>query len=943
MAGDLKTQIEISADSSGVEAGINKAKRSLADLGATAAKAGKQASEGVEAIGEGGQESAQKLDAATRNIIGSIQRTTAVVEAGSRSNRQYFEVLAAQRGVNTSTLKPYLDQLDAANAKQAVASQSLDKIGLSANQTTAALRQVPAQFTDIFVSLQGGQSPLQVFLQQGGQLKDLFGGIGPAAQALGGYILGLINPFTLLAAAAAGLAFAYKTGSEEADAFNRALILTGNAAGQTMSGLAEMARRLDGVVGTQSEAAAALTEFISAGATGADNLERFAATALRLEKTAGQAVSETAKQFYELGRAPLEASVKLNQATNFLTISLYEQIKALEEQGKTTEAATVAQKAYADAMDSRTGDIVANLGYIEAGWARVTKLTKEAIDEVKNFGRAATSGDKIAELSEQIAQSRAKLERLRLLGGGKDAQLAIASEQARLNAALQTQYALQENARLQSRLASDEAKSAAQAKARIDFDKEGEKFLSDRVKMEREIAEARKKGAAAGASQIEIERRIADITEKYRDKGASRAGAQIGKSQLGFDISSIKAAQAELVGAYANSEKILEAQRATGLVKDREYYEAKRAFIRLNAESEERALIAQIDRLQRENVSGKEKLDNDRKIAETQTKLAQVRQNAVAEQEVLAERERGALEKIQRAYEEARRAADSYLDSINKQFERNLAGIGQGQRFRDQQSGLNQIDDRYEQQRFTLSGELRRGDITPEEYDRQLAIINEFNAKARQSYEDYYARITEAQGDWLNGANEAFNNYITNAGNVALQTESVFMNAFRGMEDALVDFVTTGKLSFREFAQSIIADIIRIQARQAIAGVMGSIFPSAAATSAASSSATASAWSSLVGGGLGLRPPRYHTGGIAGDEVPAILQRGEGVFTASQMKALAPVSDAKASPVNVSVQVDASGAKVAGNAPQSQELGRMIGNAVREVIVREKMPGGMLA
>jgi lambda family phage tail tape measure protein len=937
MAGDLKAQLEISADASGVEAGIGKAKRSLADLGATAAKAGKQASEGIDAIGQGGQESAQKVDAATRNIIGSIQRTTAVVEAGSRSSRQYFEALAAQRGVDTSSLKPYLDQLDAANAKQAIASQSLDKVGISAKQTTAALRSVPAQFTDIVTSLQGGQAPLTVFLQQGGQLKDLFGGIAPAAQALGGYILGLINPFTLLAAAAAGLAFAYKEGSEEADAFNRALILTGNASGQTLSQLTEMARRIDGVVGTQAQASAALAEFISAGATGADNLERFAATALRLEKTTGQAVSETAKQFAELGRAPLEASIKLNQATNFLTVSLYEQIKALEQQGKTTEAATLAQNAYSDAMDSRTGEIVQNLGYIEAGWKAITNATKEALDATLAVGRGETNGDKIAELSEQIAQSRAKLERLGTLGSGKDTQRAVASEQATLNALLQSQSVLQENERLQKRIANQEAQSAAQSKARIEFDKEGAKFLSDRLKMEREIADTRAKGAAAGASQAEIEKRVASITEKYRDKTGPRAGDQLAKSQLGFDLDAIKAAQAELINVYDNSEKLLEARRATGLIQDAEYYEAKRSFIRLNAEAEEAALQKQLDRLQRETLAGKERIDNERKIAETQSKIAKVRQDAVTEQEVLSERELGAIQKIQKAYEEARQSAEAYIASVNKQFDRNLSGIGRGQQFRDRQNGLNQIDDRYEQQRQGLSGELRRGEISQEQYSRQLAIIEEFNAKARQSYDDYYASITQKQGDWLNGANEAFSNYIDAAGNVALQTEGLFVNAFRGMEDAMFDFVMTGKLSFRDLAQSIIADIIRIQARQAIAGLAGSIFGAAGAGAAGAA----------AGGAL----PGPSMSAAGGFDIPA------GINPVTQLHAREMVLPEKyadvirdlaagqsgAGGMQVSVQVDASGSSVAGNGPQSQELGRMIGNAVREVIVREKMPGGMLA
>lgn len=61
---------------------------------------------------------------------------------------------------------------------------------------------MPAQITDIVVGLQSGQRPLTVLLQQGGQLKDVFGGIRPAAAALGSSLLALINPLTVTAAVA---------------------------------------------------------------------------------------------------------------------------------------------------------------------------------------------------------------------------------------------------------------------------------------------------------------------------------------------------------------------------------------------------------------------------------------------------------------------------------------------------------------------------------------------------------------------------------------------------------------------------------------------------------------------------------------------------------------------------------------------------------------------
>lgn len=95
-----------------------------------------------------------------------------------------------------------------AEASGAKASAAFERTAMSARATAAALRGVPAQFTDIVTAIASGQNPMTVMIQQGGQLKDMFGGVGPAAVALGGYVASMINPFTVAAAAAAGLGYA---------------------------------------------------------------------------------------------------------------------------------------------------------------------------------------------------------------------------------------------------------------------------------------------------------------------------------------------------------------------------------------------------------------------------------------------------------------------------------------------------------------------------------------------------------------------------------------------------------------------------------------------------------------------------------------------------------------------------------------------------------------
>ena len=515
-------QLSAGLDASGVRKGTEEVKDAVRDMAGAVKQQGDAASKSVGGIGDGAEAAAKKLDRSTRSIIGSIERTTAATQAGDRGSAAYFETLARQRGVSTEVLRPYLDQLRQAEAAQKLAGVSLDKMGVSAKQTAAALRGVPAQFTDIVTSLQGGQAPLTVLLQQGGQLKDMFGGVGAAARALGGFVLGLVNPFTIAAAAAAGIAVAYKMGSEELSVFQRGLILSGNAAGVTAGQLADMAAGVSALgAGTQGRAAEILAQIATSASVGAANMERFTAAAIRFEAVGGPAADETAKAFADLAKSPLEASLKLNQATNFLTESVYKQIKALDEQGRTVDAARVAQEAYASAIESRTPQMLESLGYVERAWLAVKEATKAAADSLLSIGRVAGPEQAANALRNRIASVQAGNE-------GREGKSLLPELQAQL-------AALQQGAKYEAQSAFFSAERAASVKAGAEWDKETAKFLDKQVAQAREIARIESLGLAAGKGRAEIEQQIAAVREKYKPKAGPKVGADA------FDTASLRA------------------------------------------------------------------------------------------------------------------------------------------------------------------------------------------------------------------------------------------------------------------------------------------------------------------------------------------------------------------------------------------------------------------
>ncbi|MHC3432869.1 phage tail length tape measure family protein [Delftia lacustris] len=516
--------------------GLDRVKRGIQETAQAVVKAGQEAGKGISKMGEGADQTARKLESFEKSWVNSVQRALVAAEAGEKGTAKYFEAWGKYRGIGGDVMEPILAQLRAVEAAQAAAAgaatKGLGTMGVSAAQTAAALRQVPAQFTDIVVSLQAGQAPLTVLLQQGGQLKDMFGGTAAAAKALGGYVMGLVSPLTLVAAAGAATAVAFHQGAQENEAFVRSIALTGNASGVTTSQLREYARQIDSVVGTQAQAASGLADFVAAGVRGGDELRRYTQTAIEWEKLTGQAVSKTADQFASLQKEPLAAVIKLNEGTNFLTVSVYEQIKALDDQGRKADASKVAMEALDGAMRERGKTIKDSLGYIERGWNAIKGAASDAWDAMLNVGRAATINDQLAavqkELTALLAQSESGFgETGSGAATGRSNAAYVRKIKERIDALKAEEWALYEKADAEKVAAMQREESARRMQALLDFDKDYAKALEKETTLQEKLAKVRREGEAAGKSESEIKQVLTYVTEQHNK--ANQAGAKAAK------------------------------------------------------------------------------------------------------------------------------------------------------------------------------------------------------------------------------------------------------------------------------------------------------------------------------------------------------------------------------------------------------------------------------
>ena len=399
--------IKAGLDVSEIESGAKKAGVALRGIGKAAEDAGQQSAAGAAAVAAGydkaGKEAerlANKQERATQSIINAVQREIAVREAGGRGTSAYYELLARQRGADVARISEVTQAL-----KRQESQLKLNNISVS--QYNNAMRMVPAQFTDIFTQLAGGQNPFLIALQQGGQLRDSFGGFGNMFKGLAASI----NPATVAVAALAGgvaaLGKAYYDGAEESQRFSAAVIFAGGSAGASADKLLSIADSVGRTTGGWSEARSAILAFVESGSVAAENYGRFAESVVLQSKATGKSVEDLARVYEEIADDPLKAVVKFSRVYQTLNADVYEQARALVEQGRQQEAVALVQSKFSDESQKMSERVLENLGAIERGWKAIKEAVSEAWEGMKEIGRDATLERRLFVAQEGLERAKA--------------------------------------------------------------------------------------------------------------------------------------------------------------------------------------------------------------------------------------------------------------------------------------------------------------------------------------------------------------------------------------------------------------------------------------------------------------------------------------------------------------------------------------------------------
>jgi len=652
--------------------------------------------------------------------------------------------------------------------------------------------------------------------------------IGVGAGASGASLLALVAPIGLVAAAIGGLAYAYYSGNKETDAFNKALILTGNFAGTTSGQLSDMARQVSAVVGTTGAAADVLATLAGSGKLASGSFVEIAEAALSMEKATGKSIESTIAEFVKIAEDPVAAAKSLNEQYNFLTASVYSQIVALKDQGDEIGATKLLTDTYADTVQTRSRQVLDNLNLWERAWLGIKSAASGALDGISDIGRQKNFDDQIKDLRSKLtgsdafdvggtrfnAQEVSPKVRTQIEGQIRFLELQRDADQAR------TKY-FDDQGKAERAAVTSMEKVDALTKSALTNEQKRTEALKDYKKQLDDIRKVDPKDSRL--DQSAIDKNISNINAKFKDPKAATGQVDL----TGFNDA--KNNLARIVNEYKNTQKELDAAQKAGLVSQSDYALKREALIGNERDEVTAAYEAEIAALEatkgKKSTTAAQSIQLDQKIADARAGMVKAQKDADSQLEVLATSETGRLAKQERAITSYVQALGQQQRALELAGQRAVIGVGQGDRQNALNGELNSQQDRFAQQSLDL--ENQRSDpsrnMSDEEFKRKAQALADANKAATDQIRQNYADVENAQGDWTKGATSAWANYLDSARNVAGQTKALFGNAFSSMEDAVANFAISGKFSFADFTKSILADMARIATRQASSALLSSL------------------------------------------------------------------------------------------------------------------------
>lgn len=778
---------------------------------------------------------------------------------------------------------------------------------ISAGQYKNAMRLLPAQLNDIAVGLAGGMPLFTIFMQQGSQIADSFGGWGNLFEIIKQQLLGagdaadessdslsananslsenaenakkltgFLNPMTIgigaLVAVVGTLTYAWYKGSQEQQEFNKSLVLTGNIAGVTTGQLADMARSVaDNTGNTTAAAAQALNRVVSGGKIATGSMQTVTEAVVAMNDATDESIDSMVADFEKIAQNPVAAIGELNDKYHFLTLATYNQIKALQDEGNQQEAARLATEAYAATMKQRADEITESLGTLQSAWKWLGDEAKGAWDAMLNIGREKSLESQLEEAEKALENAQ----RSRGLGNGlwntygvnyQGSDNAIAQAQAQVDS-LRGQITAQ--GVLNDAISTYNKRQQKGVDAMRRLDAQADRMASNESKrkkelaqLDRDLADARAAGRAISAEDEAARRK--EINEKYKDPKTPK-GKSYTEDAATRLLDQINQQTAAMQSQLDASDKLNSATQAR--IKFEQQIADLKSKTQLTAD--QKSILSRSDEIlqaykQQEALQNSVKtLDDYRKMQE-QVKTKDERTNDLLKTRLeLLEKAKATGQLKPGEYEKTRadiyQNTDMQLPSTVRNVVGNLTPTG------------GRLSGTFE----GMQGQINEYDQAQQELQRWLAAQEEAYAKAGEITAEGEARMTSIRqrAADANQVIEAQKNTIISAA-----TQSLFDSTAEIMRTGFGEQSAIYKVAFAASKAFAIADsMVKIQ--QAIAsGAVSAPYPANIIAMASIAAQTASIVSNIQAvSGVGFASGGYT--GPGGKYQPAgIVHKGEYVF-----------------------------------------------------------------
>ncbi|EFB4175201.1 phage tail tape measure protein [Escherichia coli] len=715
-------------------------------------------------------------------------------------------------------------------SRQALAAQ---KAGMSVGQYKAAMRTLPAQFTDIATQLAGGQNPWLILLQQGGQVKDSFGGMIPMFRGLAGAITLPMVGVTSLAVATGALVYAWYQGDSTLSAFNKTLVLSGNQSGLTADRMLTLSRAGQAAGLTFNQAGESLAALVNAGVRGGEQFDAINQSVARFASASGVEVDKVAEAFGKLTTDPTSGLMAMARQFRNVTAEQIAYVAQLQRSGDEAGALQAANDIATKGFDEQTRRLKENMGTLETWADKTGKAFKSMWDAILDIGRPESSADMLASAQKAFDEADKKWQwyQSRSQRRGKTSSF---------RANLQGAWDDRENARL----------GLAAATLQSDMEKAGELAARDRA--EREASQLKYTGEAQKAYE-----RLQTPLDKYT------------------------ARQKELNKALKDG-KILQADYNTLMASAKKDYEStlkKPSGVKVSAgeRQEDRAHAAMLA-LETELRTLEKHSGVNEKISQQRRDLWEAENQYVVLKEAATKRQLSEQEKSLLAHEKE-----------TLEYKRQLAELGDKVEYQKRLNELAQQAARFEEQQSAKQAAISakaRG-LT----DRQAQRESE-EQRLRDVYGDNpqaLARVTGAlkqtwadedmlRGDWLAGLKSGWGEWTESATDSFSQVKSAATQTFDGIAQNMAAMLTGAEADWRGFTRSVLSMMTEILLKQAMVGIVGRI--GSAIGGVVGGGVTASSGTAIEAAAANFH---FATGGFTGTggkyEPAGIVHRGEFVFT----------------------------------------------------------------